>query len=90
MCLLYSTLLHFAGKNFEVVCESCHLTLNKVMVFDDNGSITPGGVRIGNSVSSYAQIFINCYDCKVGAFIMVIAVCGCRDYCYDYKRLHRG
>ncbi|XP_075493959.1 serine hydroxymethyltransferase 6-like isoform X2 [Primulina tabacum] len=35
------------GKIFENVCESCHITLNKVTIFDDNGNITPGGVRIG-------------------------------------------
>ncbi|KAH0766930.1 hypothetical protein KY285_002801 [Solanum tuberosum] len=35
--------LGLTGKNFEKVCELCHITLNKVMVFDDNGSITPGG-----------------------------------------------
>lgn len=35
------------GKNFEKVCELCHITLNKVTIFDDNGNITPGGVRIG-------------------------------------------
>ncbi|KAL3620843.1 Serine hydroxymethyltransferase 7 [Castilleja foliolosa] len=35
------------GKNFEKVCEFCHITLNKVTIFDDNGNITPGGVRIG-------------------------------------------
>ncbi|KAL0375957.1 UNVERIFIED_CONTAM: Serine hydroxymethyltransferase 7 [Sesamum calycinum] len=35
------------GKNFEKVCEFCHITLNKVTTFDDNGNITPGGVRIG-------------------------------------------
>ncbi|KAL8535981.1 hypothetical protein ACS0TY_011573 [Phlomoides rotata] len=35
------------GKNFEKVCEACHITLNKVTIFDDNGNITPGGVRIG-------------------------------------------
>ncbi|KAL3814496.1 hypothetical protein ACJIZ3_015764 [Penstemon smallii] len=29
------------------VCEVCHITLNKVTIFDDNGNITPGGVRIG-------------------------------------------
>ncbi|KAL6517730.1 Serine hydroxymethyltransferase 6 [Orobanche minor] len=34
-------------KNFEKVCEFCHITLNKVTIFDDNGNITPGGVRIG-------------------------------------------
>lgn len=36
-------------KNYEKICELCHITLNKVMLFDDNGSITPGGVRIGTS-----------------------------------------
>ncbi|KAI3448327.1 hypothetical protein Pfo_004992 [Paulownia fortunei] len=35
------------GKNFEKVCELCHITLNKVTTFDDNGNIIPGGVRIG-------------------------------------------
>ncbi|XP_073065856.1 serine hydroxymethyltransferase 6-like [Primulina eburnea] len=35
------------GKIFENVCELCHITLNKVTIFDDNGNITPGGVRIG-------------------------------------------
>ncbi|CAA3033248.1 serine hydroxymethyltransferase 7-like [Olea europaea subsp. europaea] len=25
----------------------CHITLNKVTIFDDNGNLTPGGVRIG-------------------------------------------
>lgn len=35
------------GKNFEKVCESCHITLNKVALIGDNGAITPGGVRIG-------------------------------------------
>ncbi|XP_051146882.1 serine hydroxymethyltransferase 6-like [Andrographis paniculata] len=35
------------GKNFEKFCELCHITVNKVTVFDDNGNITPGGVRIG-------------------------------------------
>ncbi|KAH9625593.1 hypothetical protein KSS87_017068, partial [Heliosperma pusillum] len=36
-----------SGKNFEKVCETCHMTLNKVALFGDNGTITPGGVRIG-------------------------------------------
>ncbi|KAL8508307.1 hypothetical protein ACS0TY_018776 [Phlomoides rotata] len=31
----------------QKVCEACHITLNKVTIFDDNGNITPGGVRIG-------------------------------------------
>ncbi|XP_031124462.1 serine hydroxymethyltransferase 7-like [Ipomoea triloba] len=41
--------LGLTGKNFEMICELCHITLNKVMIFDDNGTITPGGVRIGTS-----------------------------------------
>lgn len=39
--------LGLTGKNFEKVCETCHMTLNKVALFGDNGAITPGGVRIG-------------------------------------------
>ncbi|KAK9677994.1 hypothetical protein RND81_11G180900 [Saponaria officinalis] len=39
--------LGLTGKNFEKVCEACHMTLNKVALFGDNGTITPGGVRIG-------------------------------------------
>ncbi|KAL7082382.1 hypothetical protein ACP275_14G095300 [Erythranthe tilingii] len=35
------------GKNLEKVCELCSITVNKVTIFDDNGNITPGGVRIG-------------------------------------------
>lgn len=37
----------FTGKYYEKVCEACHITLNKIAIFDDNGTITPGGVRIG-------------------------------------------
>ncbi|KAL7002016.1 Serine hydroxymethyltransferase 7 [Sarracenia purpurea var. burkii] len=39
--------LGLTGKNFERVCEMCHITINKIAIFDDNGTITPGGVRIG-------------------------------------------
>ncbi|CAA2964494.1 serine hydroxymethyltransferase 7-like [Olea europaea subsp. europaea] len=39
--------LGLTGKNFEKVCELCHISLNKVTIFDDSGNITPGGVRIG-------------------------------------------
>ncbi|KAL8130245.1 hypothetical protein V2J09_019400 [Rumex salicifolius] len=35
------------GKNFEKVCEMCHMTLNKVLLYGDNGAISSGGVRIG-------------------------------------------
>ncbi|KAI3439328.1 Serine hydroxymethyltransferase [Psidium guajava] len=39
--------LGLTGGNYEKVCEMCHITLNKIPIFDDNGTITPGGVRIG-------------------------------------------
>ncbi|KAL1557774.1 Serine hydroxymethyltransferase 7 [Salvia divinorum] len=35
------------GYILEKICELCHITLNKVTIFDDNGNIIPGGVRIG-------------------------------------------
>lgn len=35
------------GKNYEKVCEICHITLNKSAIFGDNGTVSPGGVRIG-------------------------------------------
>ncbi|OMO74239.1 Serine hydroxymethyltransferase [Corchorus capsularis] len=35
------------GKLYEKVCEICHITLNKIAIFGDNGVITPAGVRIG-------------------------------------------
>jgi glycine/serine hydroxymethyltransferase len=36
-----------SGKNFERVCEVCHLSVNKTPIFGDNGAICPAGVRIG-------------------------------------------
>ncbi|GAV61184.1 SHMT domain-containing protein [Cephalotus follicularis] len=39
--------LGLTGKNYEKVCEMCHITLNKIAIFGDNGTIIPGGVRIG-------------------------------------------
>ncbi|KAF5786558.1 putative glycine hydroxymethyltransferase transcription factor WD40-like family [Helianthus annuus] len=36
-----------SGKNFEKVCEMCHITVNKIPIFDDHGTMVPGGVRIG-------------------------------------------
>ncbi|KAI4296231.1 hypothetical protein L6164_036205 [Bauhinia variegata] len=39
--------LGLTGKYYEKVCEMCHITLNKIAIFGDNGTITPGGVRIG-------------------------------------------
>uniref|UniRef100_A0A2P2LKA6 Serine hydroxymethyltransferase n=1 Tax=Rhizophora mucronata TaxID=61149 RepID=A0A2P2LKA6_RHIMU len=41
------TSLGLTGKNYEKVCEICHITLNKSAIFGDNGTICPGGVRIG-------------------------------------------
>ncbi|KAH7671129.1 glycine hydroxymethyltransferase protein [Dioscorea alata] len=35
------------GRNFEKVCEACHITLNKTPIFGENGAISPGGIRIG-------------------------------------------
>ncbi|KAJ8762925.1 hypothetical protein K2173_023054 [Erythroxylum novogranatense] len=42
------TSLGLTGKNFEKVCEMCHITLNKSTVFGDNGAICRGGVRIAS------------------------------------------
>ncbi|KAK6938473.1 Serine hydroxymethyltransferase-like domain [Dillenia turbinata] len=39
--------LGLTGKNYERVCEMCHITLNKCAIYGDNGAIFPGGVRIG-------------------------------------------
>ncbi|XP_059653507.1 serine hydroxymethyltransferase 7-like [Cornus florida] len=40
--------LGLTGKNFEKVCEACHITINKIAIIGDNGTITPGGgIRIG-------------------------------------------
>lgn len=37
----------WTGKIFEKVCEACHISINKTPIYGDNGSISPGGVRIG-------------------------------------------
>ncbi|KDP38840.1 hypothetical protein JCGZ_04997 [Jatropha curcas] len=39
--------LGLTGKTYEKVCELCHITVNKIAIFGDNGTITPAGVRIG-------------------------------------------
>ncbi|XP_065870298.1 serine hydroxymethyltransferase 6-like [Euphorbia lathyris] len=39
--------LGLTGKTYEKVCEMCHISVNKIAIFGDNGTITPGGVRIG-------------------------------------------
>ncbi|KAK9095974.1 hypothetical protein Sjap_021471 [Stephania japonica] len=40
--------LGLTGKHYEKVCEMCQITVNKSgAVFGDNGTISPGGVRIG-------------------------------------------
>ncbi|XP_076957916.1 serine hydroxymethyltransferase 6-like [Bidens hawaiensis] len=35
------------GKHFENVCDMCHITVNKIPIFDDHGNMVSGGVRIG-------------------------------------------
>ncbi|XVF45237.1 hypothetical protein PTKIN_Ptkin02bG0189000 [Pterospermum kingtungense] len=45
------------GKIYERVCEMCHITLNKIAIFGDNGAITPGGVRIGECRSHSIKVF---------------------------------
>ncbi|XVF67684.1 hypothetical protein PTKIN_Ptkin10aG0141300 [Pterospermum kingtungense] len=47
------------GKVYEKVCEMCHITLNKIAIFGDNGAITPGGVRIGTP----AMTSRGCLEC---------------------------
>lgn len=44
---IFSEALVLVGKNLEQLCEMCHITLNKIIIFGDNGVITTGGVRIG-------------------------------------------
>ncbi|GKV22662.1 hypothetical protein SLEP1_g32512 [Rubroshorea leprosula] len=39
--------LRLTGKIYEKVCEMCHITLNKITIYGENGTICPGGVRIG-------------------------------------------
>lgn len=34
----------------------CHITLNKIAIFGDNGAITPGGVRIGKCRSHLIEV----------------------------------
>ncbi|GLT69467.1 hypothetical protein SLA2020_416160 [Shorea laevis] len=41
------TTLGLTGKDFEKVCEMCHITVNKTAIFGGNGAISPRGVRIG-------------------------------------------
>ncbi|KAJ9561349.1 hypothetical protein OSB04_006509 [Centaurea solstitialis] len=38
--------LGLTGKNLEKVCEMCHITVNKIAIFDDNGTLIPGGKRL--------------------------------------------
>ncbi|KAL7246394.1 hypothetical protein ACSBR2_001490 [Camellia fascicularis] len=41
------TTIGLTGKNYEKVCELCHISLNKTAIFGGNGAFSPGGVRIG-------------------------------------------
>lgn len=57
----------FLGKNYEKVCEMCHITLNKSAIFGDNGAISPGGVRIGEQFIAFTSrvriVKYVLYDC---------------------------
>ncbi|MBA0586691.1 hypothetical protein Gorai_017421 [Gossypium raimondii] len=59
--LLLWDLRHFGltGKIYEKVCEMCHITVNKIAIFGENGVITPGGVRIGTP----AMTSRGCLEC---------------------------
>lgn len=35
----------------------CHITLNKTAIFGDNGTISPGGVRIGKHTNWSSRRF---------------------------------
>lgn len=48
----------FVGKIYEKVCEMCHITVNKIAIFGENGVITPGGVRIGECRSHSIKIAV--------------------------------
>lgn len=41
------TPLGLSGKNYEKVCEMCHISVNKAAIFGENGAISLGGARIG-------------------------------------------
>lgn len=56
--------LGLTGKNFEKVCEMCHITVNKTPIFGDNGSISPAGVRIGTPAMTTR-------GCQEGDFEMI-------------------
>jgi len=63
-----------AGKFYEKVCEACHITLNKIAIFGDNGIIIPGGVRIGKQ--QFYMLESLCFVCSRylidGAFLREI------------------
>lgn len=46
--VLSTILLCITDRNYEKVCEACYITLNKCAIY---GSISPGGVRIGEFLS---------------------------------------
>lgn len=47
----------------EKLCDLCNITVNKNAVFGDSSALAPGGVRIGNDLTSllYATIQILLY-----------------------------
>lgn len=45
--------LQLTGNKLELVCDQCHITLNKNAICGDRSALSPGGVRIGKEVNSW-------------------------------------
>ncbi|KAJ4799481.1 Serine hydroxymethyltransferase [Rhynchospora pubera] len=50
------------GKFFEKLCEACHISINKTPIYGENGSISPGGVRIGTPAMTTRGCVENDFD----------------------------
>ncbi|KAF6155518.1 hypothetical protein GIB67_017873 [Kingdonia uniflora] len=64
--------LGLTGKNYEKVCEMCHITLNKTAIFGDNGTISPGGVRIGTPAMTSRGCLESDFE-KIADFLLMAA-----------------
>jgi hypothetical protein len=68
----------YTDRNYEKVCEACHITLNKCAIY---GSISSGGVRIGEYLS-YSSPEVNIAIVLVYVNFSVNYVCKCSKYLY--------
>ncbi|CAN8288728.1 unnamed protein product [Cochlearia groenlandica] len=66
------TALGLTGKVYEKVCEMCHITLNKTAIFGDNGTISPGGVRIGTPAMTTRGCIESDFE-KIADFLVRVA-----------------